>query len=82
MARLGLGGECLKPTKGYHFSEGPYVEYEGELPPQYAAEPQALVAALNAEMGLLVEEGVETKVGGKMTCMANHVHANGHFLFD
>lgn len=23
---------ALKPSKGYHFPEGPYVEYEGEIP--------------------------------------------------
>lgn len=62
MARIGLGGECLKPTKGYHFQEGPYVEYEGEMPPQYAADLEALMAALNAEMKVLVEEGVDTNV--------------------
>lgn len=58
MARIGLGGECLKPTKGYHFADGPYVEYEGE----YAADTGALAAALNAEMARLVEEGTDTKV--------------------
>jgi hypothetical protein len=64
MANLGLGGECLKPAKGYHFAEGPYVEYEGELPVEYAGDVGALVSTLNAEMARLVEEGVETKVGG------------------
>ena len=23
---------ALKPTKGYHFADGPYVEYEGKIP--------------------------------------------------
>lgn len=121
MARIGLGGECLKPTKGacyvirrflvgcvydvctdtqtyavsqtfkctcihthithlhkhkyrnqppgYHFPEGPYVEYEGDMPPQYAAEPTALVAALNAEMARLVEEGAATEVCRVICCV-------------
>lgn len=50
------------PNIGYHFPEGPYVEYEGDMPPKYAAEPAALVAALNAEMARLVEEGAATEV--------------------
>ncbi|MCB9809559.1 hypothetical protein H6771_01105 [Candidatus Peribacteria bacterium] len=49
----------LTPTKGYHFAEGPYVEYDGMLedPSSWqrilAAQAQALVAA---DIPLVVEE--------------------------
>lgn len=64
MARIGLGGVHLKPTKGYHFADGPFVEYfyEEEMLPETATNTGALAAALNAEMARLVEEDVDTKV--------------------
>ena len=27
-------GQMLPPTKGYHFMDGPYVEYRGKIPPE------------------------------------------------
>jgi len=49
----------LKPGRGYHFADGPWVEYEGAVP---AEERSALVAALNAEMARLIELDADTVV--------------------
>jgi Ser-tRNA(Ala) deacylase AlaX len=38
------GRSDLKPSKGYHFAQGAYVEYIGEVP---EADRKALVASLN-----------------------------------
>ena len=32
MAMNRAGKKDLKPTKGYHFEAGPYVEYQGNVP--------------------------------------------------
>lgn len=40
VSRLGLD---WVPSKGYHFPDGPYVEYEGELDPEQQAELQASI---------------------------------------
>jgi Ser-tRNA(Ala) deacylase AlaX len=39
----------VKPTKGYHFSEGPYVEYEGEI-----ANAQEMVQAVQEKLDALI----------------------------
>jgi len=52
-------GCTLKPTKGYHFTPGSYVEYEGKLE---AAERDALVPKLQAAMNELIDQAVPTKV--------------------
>ena len=51
--------EYLKPTKGYHFAEGPYVEYQGMLPADKTA---SFVDDLNHQLQILVEEGIDTQV--------------------
>jgi len=56
MARSGC---TLKPTKGYHFTPGAYVEYEGKLD---AAERDALVPKVQAAMDELISAGVPTLV--------------------
>ena len=49
----------LRPTKGYHFTPGAYVEYDGKLE---AAEREALVPKLQESMDRLISEGVATVV--------------------
>eukprot|EP00611_Tribonema_gayanum_P032359 TRINITY_DN9626_c0_g1_i1.p1 TRINITY_DN9626_c0_g1~~TRINITY_DN9626_c0_g1_i1.p1 ORF type:complete len:224 (-),score=37.50 TRINITY_DN9626_c0_g1_i1:472-1143(-) len=53
------GFAALTPTKGYHFEDGPYVEYEGALSVDDRA---TLVDKLNAELALLIEAAIETAV--------------------
>jgi len=54
MTSCGVG---LKPTKGYHFTPGAYVEYDGKLD---AAERDALVPRLQASMDELIAKAVPT----------------------
>lgn len=56
MTACGVG---LKPTKGYHFTPGAYVEYEGKLS---AEERDALVPKLQASMDELVAKVIPTVV--------------------
>ena len=56
---MSASGCTLKPTKGYHFTPGAYVEYEGKLD---AAERDAIFAKLQAAMDGLVAQGVPTVV--------------------
>jgi Ser-tRNA(Ala) deacylase AlaX len=49
----------LRPTKGYHFVPGAYVEYDGKVD---AATREALVPKLQASMDALIEESIPTKV--------------------
>ena len=48
-----LGKDDLIGTKGYHFEDGPYVEYQGNVP---ADERESLIAALNEECKKLIEK--------------------------
>jgi Ser-tRNA(Ala) deacylase AlaX len=50
-----LLGYQLKPGKGYHFPEGPYVEYEGMLP---EAEREQAVQKLQDQVNRLVAENL------------------------
>jgi len=52
-------GKMMKPTKGYHFLDGPYVEYEGSIPPE---ERQQVLKHLQQAFRQLVEEGIDTKI--------------------
>ena len=52
-------GKLFKPTKGYHFLDGPYVEYEGTIPVE---ERTPLVEDLQAAFDKLVEEDIPTKI--------------------
>ena len=56
MARAGY---LLPPTKGYHFLDGPYVEYRGDVP---AGDRDSLVAQLQREFAGLVEEDIATTI--------------------
>ena len=80
---MGASGCALRPTKGYHFTPGAYVEYDGKLE---ASEREALLpkvqAALNALIGKAVptvvresEDGVRiVSVGGQdCPCGGTHV---------
>ena len=49
----------LRPGKGYHFNDGPYVEYDGEVPVPLR---DALPALLGAEMARLTAAAVPTVV--------------------
>jgi Ser-tRNA(Ala) deacylase AlaX len=51
--------EKLRPTKGYHFLPGAYVEYDGKLE---AKERDALVPKLQASMDSLVQRAIGTVV--------------------
>lgn len=39
----------LKPTKGYHFAEGPYVEYDGEI-----SQDQEMMIAIQDKLNMLI----------------------------
>lgn len=52
-------GVKLRPTKGYHFTPGAYVEYDGKLE---AAEREALLPKLQAAMDALIGKGCPTQV--------------------
>ncbi|MEB4592755.1 alanine--tRNA ligase-related protein [Candidatus Thiothrix sp. Deng01] len=43
----------LRAVKGFHFADGPYVEFEGK--PE--GEPEPLLAALQAQIDVLIAEG-------------------------
>jgi len=49
----------LPPTKGYHFLDGPYVEYKGSIPPQERPE---LLERLQKAFQDLVGEDIPTKI--------------------
>lgn len=50
MVRAGFD---LYPTKGYHFTDSPYVEYAGVLAPEQREE---IISALNGELQTLIVE--------------------------
>jgi Ser-tRNA(Ala) deacylase AlaX len=52
-------GKLLKSSKAYHFLEGPYVEYEGAVPPE---ERDALLQDLKSAFCQLVDEQIDTKI--------------------
>ena len=72
----------LIPYKGYHFSDGPYVEYIGNIPVERREE---VITLLNKESERLVKEGIpvsvtmtdkgdrEVNVGGT-ACMCGGTH--------
>lgn len=57
MARSGKAS--MPPTKGYHFLEGPYVEYKGAVPPE---ERDELLEKLKVAFQELVNEDIETTI--------------------
>ena len=56
MARV---GSVLPPLKGYHFLDGPYVEYKGKIPEE---ERGPLLEKLQAAFQELVEEDIDTQI--------------------
>jgi Ser-tRNA(Ala) deacylase AlaX len=54
-----LGWNQLIPTKGYHFPEGAYVEYEGEIA---ADKRESVIQQLNAESEKLIESASDVIV--------------------
>jgi Ser-tRNA(Ala) deacylase AlaX len=65
MAMNRAGRTDLKPGKGYHFVEGPYVEYIGKVDPK---EVDGLIAELNKHCSDLIQEArdADTKVFRKI----------------
>lgn len=62
MLRLGHLSE-LQAAKGYHFTDGPYVEYN--CSPGFTMSPEemtALPATLNAVMSEMISEKIDTQV--------------------
>jgi Ser-tRNA(Ala) deacylase AlaX len=51
--------QALKPTKGYHFADGPYVEYEGKVP---ADQREPLAKLIEKTLQALVKEGSPVRV--------------------
>lgn len=49
----------LPPSKGYHFLDGPYVEYKGKIAPE---EKDELLEKLQKAFQELVEEDIETTI--------------------
>lgn len=49
----------LRATKGYHFSDGPYVEYEGEL---NESEMRELPNILNIHLKNIIDENIPTSI--------------------
>lgn len=56
MAKCGL---CLPPTKGYHFLDGPYVEYRGTIASSDRAD---LLEKLSHAFKILLDEDIPTKI--------------------
>ena len=51
--------QTLKPTKGYHFADGPYVEYEGKIPPD---QRDPLAKLIETTLQALVKDGNPVRV--------------------
>lgn len=49
--------EGLKPLKGFHFPEGPYVEYEGEVD-----NPAELIPKLQSTIDSLISEDLVVEI--------------------
>ena len=56
---MAMAGKFLKPSKAYHFLEGPYVEYEGSIPP---TEKEALLEKLQSAFCQLVDQDIDTDI--------------------
>lgn len=51
-------GHKLIPGKGYHFPDGPYVEYEGTIPEE---EREVVRVAIENEVNRMIREGYDVK---------------------
>ncbi|XP_003385755.1 PREDICTED: uncharacterized protein LOC100631819 [Amphimedon queenslandica] len=81
-AFINLGITNLVPSKGYHFPDGPYVEYIGDIP---AEKREEVINLLNIESERLIKESIgvvvsvnernerEVNVGG-VSCMCGGTH--------
>lgn len=69
-ARLHSGGHVLDmavneldydwiPGKGYHFPDGPYVEYQGDLGEE---DKEAIISKLNDKIAEILGRGVQTEI--------------------
>ena len=72
-------GQNLPPTKGYHFLDGPYVEYRGKIPPE---ERETLLENLQAAFKDLVEENIDATIQTLSKEEANKVCNNIAQNFD
>lgn len=72
-------GQNLPPTKGYHFLDGPYVEYRGKIPPE---ERETLLENLQAAFKDLVQEDIDTTIQTLSKEKANEVCNNIAQNFD
>ncbi|XP_051152802.1 uncharacterized protein LOC127266567 isoform X1 [Andrographis paniculata] len=54
-----VGWDHLEPTKGYHFPDGPFVEYKGTVPPNELQEKQK---EIELEANRLISEGGNVSV--------------------
>ena len=73
MARLGLlEGGSLKAAKGYHFNDGPYVEFKGTTDAELATLPEKLNEVLNEvitdDIGTVVEALTAEETGARCDC--------------
>jgi len=46
-------GEALTPSKGYHFIDGPYVEYLGRIP-EDCGDATSLIPTINDKLQVLL----------------------------
>ena len=62
----------LIPVKGFHFPEGPYVEYAGEL----KEDPETLAKKIEEKMNGLITEGsvVKTEIVANRAELEKHCH--------
>ncbi len=58
-------GKQFPPTKGYHFPDSPYVEYEGQIPPE---ERESVIHQLQASVDQLIAEN--SKVEDRLVPLA------------
>ena len=66
MSNIGFPPERLKATKGYHFLDGPSVEYEVVGAPLTPEEISGMPSSLQTEMSTLIEANIETVVVQEM----------------
>lgn len=63
-----IGQTSFIPTKGYHFLDGPYVEYKGAVPPNQRSE---LLESLKVAFQELINENIKTEIENFTREMAN-----------
>ncbi|KAL5457304.1 hypothetical protein EMCRGX_G034552 [Ephydatia muelleri] len=58
-ALTNMGVSDLIPAKGYHFPDGPYVEYVGNVPPELR---DSLLSDLNQQTARLIQDAIPVNV--------------------